>query len=234
MTQSQGPQNRPIWLRLIIYSGLAIVGLFVLFLIIGILLSKSGPHDVTSALRKAAGDPALAAKAGLTGTIQVTTPAAAASSPGFQTSFRWLPGTDGVQVDIATFDTVANAAAAFQRFKDDSPNSLLVEPEEGTTVTGSFSRGRVDSKVEKQFHCAQRAHQYSCGSILADLPAIVIMRLPIEADWQRGDSVVIEGNLMADLERAFAKNEAQAKAMQLVNERLLMLGLDVQLPEVKK
>lgn len=234
LVQSQERQKRPIWLRLIMYSGLAIVGLFVLLLIIGIPMGKSDAQDVTSALRKAAGDPALAAKAGFTGTIEETTPAAAAASPGFQANFHWLPGTDGVQVDIATFDTVANAATAFQRFKDDATNSLLIEPEEGTTVTDSFSKGRVDSKVEKEFHCAQREHQYSCGSIPAGLPAIVIMRLPMEADWLQNAPVVTEGDPMAGLERTFAKTDAQAKAMRLVDERLQMLGLDVQLPEVKK
>lgn len=234
MTQPQAVQKRPLWLRLIIYAGLAIVGLILLLLIIGILVGKSGSKDVTAALRKAAGDPALAAKAGFTGTIEETTPAAAGSSPGFQANFHWLPGNNGVQVDIATFDTQANATAAFQRFKDDGTNSLLVEPEEGTTVTDSFSKGRVDSKVEKEFHCAQREHQYSCGSIPAGLPAIVIMRLPMEADWQQGSPAATEDDPMAGLERTFAKTDAQAKAMRLVDERLQMLGLDVQLPEVKK
>ncbi|MBK7283960.1 MAG: hypothetical protein IPI83_05850 [Sphingomonadales bacterium] len=81
-------QERPLWLRLIIYAGLAIVGLILLLLIIGILVGKSGSKDVTAALRKAAGDPALAAKAGFTGTIEETTPAAAESSPNFQANFH--------------------------------------------------------------------------------------------------------------------------------------------------
>lgn len=227
-------KKRPIWLRFIIYSCLTIVGLFVLLMIIGILAGKSGTKDVTSALRKAAGDPTLATKAGFTGTIAETTPAAAPSSPGFQTNFHWLPGTNGIQIDIATFDTVANATTAFKLFKDDGGHSLLVGPKDGTTVYDSFSKGRVDSKIAKEFHCAQRKHQYSCGSIPAGLPAIVIMRLPMEANWHQSAPASTDDNPMAGLERTFAKTDAQAKAMRLVDERLQRLGLDVQLPELKK
>ena len=216
------------------YLGLAIVGLFVLLMVIGFLAGKSGTNDVTSVLRKAAGDPVLATKAGFTGTIAETKPAAAPSSPGFQTNFRWLPGNDGVQVDFATFDTVANATTAFKLFKADGRRSMLVEPQEGTTVYDSFSKGRVDNKIEKEFHCAQREHQYSCGSIPSGLPVIVIVRLPIEADWKRGAPVGANNNSMAGIERTFAKTDAQAKLMRLVDERLQRLGLDVQLPEVKK
>ncbi|MBK7283961.1 MAG: hypothetical protein IPI83_05855 [Sphingomonadales bacterium] len=132
-------------------------------------------------------------------------------------------------MDIATVDTQANATAAFQRFKDDGTSHCWSNPKR-PAVTDSFSKGRVDSKVEKEFHCAQREHQYSCGSIPAGLPAIVIMRLPMEADWQQGSPAATEDDPMAGLERTFAKTDAQAKAIQLVDERLQMLGLDVQLP----
>ncbi|MBK9588999.1 MAG: hypothetical protein IPO50_10750 [Sphingomonadales bacterium] len=136
-------------------------------------------------------------------------------------------------MDIATFDTQANATAAFPTVQGRRYKFIAGRTEEGTTVTDSFSKGRVDSKVEKEFHCAQRAHQYSCGSIPSGLPAIVIMRLPIEADWQQGSPAATEDDPMAGLERTFAKTDAQAKAMRLVDERLQMLGLDVQLPGEK-
>jgi hypothetical protein len=219
------------WWRWIRNTILAILVLFIGIILLGVIVGKQKDTDVTSVMRDAASDQKVASEAGITGNIVEGLPAVLTAPPGFKANFQWIQPASGAQVNVATFDTDANAAAAFELFKGSSPGSLIAGPEEGTTIFGGFSRGLVGTEVKKQFNCAQREHLYSCGSIPIGIPAIVTIRLPMEANWDK--PAPEDEDPLAGLERTFGKTNKMADEMMVVDKSLQRLGLDVRVLEKK-
>ena len=227
-------KKRPRWMRWIGYVGLTVLGLFLFFFFIGLFVGRAG-DEATAILRKAAKDQAFAASAGITGTLHEAGSEATVPPPGLKANFYWSSRPSGVDAEITTFDTVDHAKAAFEFFKSNSPSSLLVPDAEGTTVYGEFSKGRVDSPVEKVFRCAQRAHTYACGSMPAGIPAIVTVRMVMEADWNAPSGGASDEDMLAALaamQRKFAKTDVAAKEMGDVDRALQRLGIGT--PEAAK
>lgn len=216
-------KKRPRWLRWIGYVGLTVLGLFLFFFFIGLFVGKAG-DDATAILHKAATDQAFATSAGITGTLHEAGSEARVPPPGLKANFYWSRPSRS-DAEIVTFDTAEHAKAAFEFFTSNSPSSLLVSDAEGTTVYSEFSKGRVDSPVEKVFRCAQREHTYACGSIPAGVPAIVTVRLLMDADWNAPSSGTSDEDVMAAMQRKFAKTDVAAKEMAEVDNALQRLGI---------
>ena len=215
------------WLRWIGFGVLAVVGLIAFLLIIG-LLARGKIHDATIILRRASTDPGFAASGGISGKFVEAGYEAPVPPLGAKANFYWSSRPTGADVEITTFDTAAHAMAAFDLFADDNRRSLLMPPAEGevsTTVYENFSKGRIDRKAEKIYRCAQREHAYACGSIPAGVPAIVVIRLPLEADWHGPSSGDVEKDPMAAMERAFAKTNTVAAETGQVEQTLGRIGL---------
>jgi hypothetical protein len=225
------------WLRYLVYAVLIVFGLFVALVILGMLVGKRKSDDITAVLRRvdtdpaARNDPAFAGAAGITGKFHEIGPEAPRPPLGLKGNFYWSLRPGGADAEITTFDTTEHAAAAFELFKGSDPSSLLVAPENTsasevtTTAYQEFSRGNIHSLVTKVFRCAQREHTYSCGSIVAAAPAIVTIRLALEADWHRSPSDDANEDPFAGLERLSAKTDRMAKEVHDVEETLQRLGV---------
>lgn len=215
-------KKRPRWLRWVGMLALVVVGVFAFFVLIGVLVGKP-KADVTDILRRASNDSAFATRAGLAGKVGETALGDSASSTGLKAVFDWPSQTRGAEFEIATFETAEQAQAAFDLFRANSSGSLLVPDTEGTIVYGEFSKGRVDSPVTKVFRCAERRHDYACGSVHAGAPAIVIVRLAVDAEWQQTEGS--DEDPMVVMQRKFAKSDAAAEEIGRVDTALLKLGI---------
>jgi hypothetical protein len=232
-------KRRPLWLRIIIYATLTLVGLFVFFFIIGLIVGKPRDSDVTSVLRKVATDPSAAARAEISGKFVEAGSRSRTPLDGHKATFYWSLRPSGFDAEITTFDTETHAAAAFAQIKDGDPGSLLFPAQdEGTTVSNDFTTGRVDSPVTKEFHCAQREHFYACASIAAGVPAIVSLREPFEADWHRrpaNDAASEDPEAaMAAMEATSKKTDKVADEMLVIDKTLHGLGLPVRFVERRR
>ena len=201
--------------------GLGIVGVLALLLIIGV---KPGGGDPAKILRRAIADPAFAAKRGVTGRLVEGTAPVSTPPPGLNGHFTWMRKPD-VEVRIDTFDTVAHAQAAFETFKGGGGESLLVPDTDDTTVYEKISKGRVDSKVLKPYRCAERRHTYACGTPFVGAPAIIIVSLPIDADWRPRPEARNLEEAMARMDKAFSKSDPATNEAVEVTAILKRLGV---------
>lgn len=245
---SDSKQRRPLWLRIIIYAVLAVVGIFVFLMILGSIVGKPKDTDVTSVLRRVTTGLAFGTQAGMIGKFGEAASLARDPPAGLKATFSWTSRPSGIDAEITTFDTDAHAAAAFEQFQSGGPSSLLfpeLRDEAVTTEYQGFTQTREDSPITKKFECGQREHEYACGSVVGGVPAIVVLREPLEADWHKpgvdtfnaadpgSDDPEVAMKGMEAMAAKFDKSDKLSKELHEIDKTLRRLGLPVQVLEAK-
>ena len=246
---SSPKKRRPLWLRIIIYVVLAVVAIFVFLFFLGLIVGKPKDTDVTSVLRRAATDLAFGAQAGMTGKFGESGSLARVPPAGLKATFSWSSRPSGIDAEITTFDTIAHASAAFEQLENGGASSLLFPESPDQVVTTEyqgFTQGREDSPITKKVECGQREHEYACGSVVGGVPAIVVVREPLEADWHKpgvdtfnaadpgSDDLEVAMKGMEAMAAKLDKSDKLSKEMREIDKTLQRLGLSVQVLEAKK
>lgn len=249
VTDASSPKKRrPLWQRIIIYAVLAVVAIVVFLFILGLIVGKPKDTDITSVLRRTTTDLTFGTQAGMTGKFGEAASLVRDPPAGLKATFSWTSRPSGIDAEITTFDTEAHATAAFEQLRDGGSSSLLFPelPDEAvTTEYQGFTQTREDSAITKKFECGQREHEYACGSIVVGVPAIVVLREPMEADWHKpgvdtfnaadpgSDDPEVAMKGMEAMAAKFDKSDKLSKEMREIDKTLQRLGIPVQVLEAK-